>query len=70
MREWLDDVKGGYGGKFASAFEACGIEDQADLANVDEALAASIFASLRESCGAKELHTNVLHRALVQASGF
>ena len=67
VREWLDEVKGGYGSKFAVAFEGLGIEHQADIANIDERLAALVFEKLRTMCGARELHASVLRRALAGA---
>ena len=40
IRAWLDQaVKAGYGAKFASAFEALGIEDMSDLCDIECVLA-------------------------------
>ena len=69
VREWLDEVKSGYGCKFAMAFEAFGIEDQSDLTNIDDNLHDLIFEKLRAECGAKELHTTVLNREVLLLSG-
>ena len=56
IREWLDDeVKSGYGAKFASAFEEVGIEDKSDLHEMDSDLMKTLEAEL-EHIDAKPMH--------------
>ena len=46
IREWLDEIKLGYGAKFGANFEAVGIEDRQDISNVDNKLARELVTSL------------------------
>ena len=46
IREWLDEeVKPGFGAKFASAFEETGLDDKSDLHDLDDELMATLGAS-------------------------
>ena len=67
MRVWLDTaVKEGYGGKFASSFEECGVEDEADLADVDDEVMELLVAELK-AAGAKALHLKKIQAAIAEA---
>lgn len=64
IREWLDEeVKAGYGAKFASAFEEVGIEDKSDLHHSDEAIVLELEGELRDA-GAKSLHLKLIKEAI------
>ena len=61
IREWLDDdVKAGYGAKFASAFEECGIEDKSDLHDVE----ATVMVELERELSAAGVATSALNEFL------
>ena len=61
---WLDAIKPGYGNRFLSAFEQLGIEDAADVANIDHHFYLSLQAALQEA-GAKPMHLKNIRLALL-----
>ena len=64
IREWLDnEVKAGYGAKFASAFEEVGVEDKSDLHDMDAALVAELEREL-SAADAKSLHIAKIKKAI------
>ena len=64
MDLWLDAIKPGYGARFVSAFEKLGVEDIADVANIDLRFFADLQAALLE-CGAKPMHIKNIRLALL-----
>ena len=66
VHDWLERVKRGYG-RFAVAFEALGVEDTGDVANIDRAIFAQIEGMLREGCSAKSMHLKNIRLALQDA---
>ena len=67
ITEWLDDVKAGYGDRFASCFDGIGVEDVAD---VEKNLGtASTLAELEEGlrkAGAKTVHIQNIKTAIAE----
>ena len=64
IRRWLDDeVKAGYGAKYASAFEEVGFEDKGDLHDVNDASMAELVQELR-ACGAKTVQVDKIKKAI------
>ena len=64
---WLDGIKIGYGRfaqHFSFAFNALGVEDATDLADIDDAVFAELEASLRARFDAKPLFLSKLRRVL------
>ena len=66
VHQWLERIKQGYG-RFNVAFEALGVEDTADISNVDHAIFAQIETLLREACDAKSMHIKNIRLALQDA---
>jgi len=66
VHQWLERIKQGYG-RFNVAFEALGVEDTADISNVDHAIFAQIETLLREACEAKSMHIKNIRLALQDA---
>jgi len=64
--EFLEGVKQGYG-RFNAAFEALGVEDRTDIANVDHAIFAQIETLLRDACDAKSMHVKNIRLGLQNA---
>ena len=63
IREWLDnEVKAGYGAKFASAFEEVGVEDKSDLHDMDDGLMKTLEAEL-QVVDAKPMHLTKIRKA-------
>ena len=60
---WLDAIKPGYGDRFFAAFEQLGVEDAADVANIDQRFYVDLHAALLE-CGAKPMHIKNIRLAL------
>ncbi len=63
IREWLDEVKSGFGAKFASAFEEVGIEDKSDLHDLDEEAMAALELEL-QAVDAKIIHLKKIKKAI------
>ena len=64
IREWLDnEVKAGYGAKFASAFEEVGVEDKSDLHDMDDELMKTLEAEL-QAVDAKPMHLTKIRKAI------
>ena len=61
---WLEAIKPGYGERFHMAFERLGVEDAADVANIDQRFYGDLHAALLE-CGAKPMHIKNIRLALM-----
>ena len=61
---WLDEVKPGYGEKYASIFEDLGVDDEDDVQNLRDDLARDLRAAL-ENAGAKRGHLNNIESAVI-----
>ena len=61
---WLDEVKPGYGEKYASIFEDLGVDDEEDVQNLRDDLARDLRAAL-ENAGAKRGHLNNIESAVI-----
>ena len=69
LSDWLDAVKPGYGARFGPAFDAAGVEDVDDLANVDRDIFLDIETALFQLCGAKPMHMKNIRSAVERVSG-
>ncbi len=63
VHDWLENVKPGYG-RFVAAFDALGIEDSLDVAQVDQRCYEEIERVLTDECGAKPMHLRNIRLAL------
>ena len=61
---WLNEVKPGYGEKYASIFEDLGVDDEDDVQNLRDDLARDLRAAL-ENAGAKRGHLNNIESAVI-----
>jgi len=69
VRVWLDqEVKAGYGAKYASAFEEMGIHDKSDLLRMDDEIMAELEHELK-SAGAKMLQLKDIKGAVEAVVG-
>ena len=62
---WLDTVKSGYGERFAGAFYASGVEDTADVVQIDSEIFAEIEVAL-SAAGAKAMQMKNIREAIVE----
>ena len=63
IRSWLDGIKQGWAARFASAFEAVGVEDTSDLVGFGGQAAVELMKELSEH-GAKSLHVQRITDAI------
>ena len=62
VREWLDDVRPGYGDKFGPALDEYGVDflsDLIELASLNE------LDDILEAAGAKKMHLLNIHKRIV-----
>ena len=64
IRAWLDGIKQGWAARFASAFEAVGVEDACDLVGLSDDVAAELMKEL-SAHGAKALHVQRINDAII-----
>ena len=67
MRCWLDAIKPGYGTRFGDAFNKLGVEDVADLTEIEAGLLPEL-GSLLETLGGKPVQIQKIFRAIEAAS--
>jgi len=64
---WLEALKGGYGKRFAGAFEELGVEDMSDLAEMVDSICDTALKQALEAKGAKTVQVQKIQQAIRDA---